>query len=966
MISVERFIELLKEHNLWICDQSINADTMISGKPVTDSRQIQSGDVFICIKGLQSDGHNYIKQARATGVAVIVQENDFTDNLPAIRVKDSRKAAALLSKLYFNNPSGKFKLIGVTGTNGKTTISMLIWQALTEMGYKTGWIGTLGYRIDSDIIETNNTTPDILELNGILNQMVKAECSYVVMEVSSHAMALDRVYGLEFDLAIFSNLSRDHLDYHIDMQDYFECKYLLFKNTIENGGRCIINIDDEYGRTILNRNEINHREKLITISEIKADITILNQTSSLIGSEVDLELINKSQLKLSTKLVGHYNILNLVMAVIAIKTLVPDTTNVLIERISTSLNPVRGRLERVPTDTDRAIFVDYAHTPDALKNVLSTLKKLPHRRLLVVFGAGGDRDKGKRSEMLREVLIYSDAAIITDDNPRYENPNQIIREIIGDNNLWKPWWIIRDRKKAIHSILLLSDKDDIVLIAGKGHETYQEIEGIKYPCDDVKIATEAYNTKLELDGVELFLPVHPIMLEALYGSSFTGGDTNALKDEYKYISTDSRTIQPESIYFAIKGEVFDGHKFIDSVIEDNSCCAVISDQSIKKPRTIGYADTQLGLGLLAKKYLQMFSLNKIALTGSTGKTTTKEYLANIFSTTGNVLKTLANENNILGLSKTIFRIRPEDKTAVFELGTNHFGEINSLADICNTDVGIITNIGPSHLEFLEDEDGVYKEKTDLFRREISTIIYPGDDKRFLEFEAQGKSVGYTPGCTYQIKNVVCQNQETRFSMNGIALRIPQQLPFYVENIAFAVATAIESGLSEQDIQSGLLKPLDLKLRMEIKQIKQWTFIFDCYNANPVSMKAAIEFWGSYNPDYPHIAILGDMLELGDKSIEYHKSIGSALSDFNYQFLYTVGDLSRYYHNEKIITSSPPITDKHFSIVDELLKEPIVQSLPENAIILVKASHGIHLEKIYDLFTQISSQKVSNNAFSSKE
>jgi len=962
MISVESFVELLKENNLWVGSQSIKPDTQISGKPVTDSRQIQVGDVFICIKGAESDGHNYIKQAQANGIKLIVQENAFTDDYPAVRVKNSRKAAALLAKLYFDNPSGKFVLIGVTGTNGKTTTSLLIWQALTELGFKTGWIGTLGYRIDAEIIETNNTTPDILELNGIFQQMVDASCQYVVMEVSSHAMALDRVYGTTFKLAIFTNLSRDHLDFHPDMNSYFECKYQLFKATLETGGTCIINHDDDYGKIILKRSANNYSRNLIAISEHAGDVTILKQASSLSGSEIEVKY-NEQTLNLQTQLIGRYNAVNLVMAVTAIKTLLPDISNSTFQTICTKLKPVRGRLEQIDNAQGRGIFVDYAHTPDALSNVLTALQQIPHKRLLVVFGAGGDRDSGKRKSMLNEVLKYSDVTIITDDNPRFEDPNKIIRDIVADTDLWKPWWIIRDRETAIHSILRLSQPGDIVLIAGKGHEAYQEIKGIRYPFDDAQIAKSFYEYGTEFPEGELYLPVNLLLLELLCGTSFV--EAEAINDlqtgGFKHISTDSRTIKQGSIYFALKGENFDGHDYVERVLEDPTCCSVVSKYTDNRNRQICCSDTENVLGLLAAKYLLMFSAYRIALTGSTGKTTTKEYMANVFSTIGKVLKTHANENNRIGLSKTIFRIAPADVTAIFELGTNHFGEIGKLADICNPDLGIITNIGPSHLEFFIDEKGIYNEKTTLFRRDIDKIMYHGDDARFAEFETKGCGVGFTQNCDYRVADLHIKDNETIFNLKGYCWQVPQIVPFYVSNIAFAVACALECGVSAEDIQTGLQKPLDLTMRMEIKQAGSKTIIMDCYNANPVSMQAAIEFWSAFQPDSPHIAILGDMLELGAGSAEYHKSIGCQLSKMDYQALFTVGELSQYYFDGRANSSST--THKHLSDVDELVKQPIIQELPTIAIVLVKASHGVHLEKLIELFDTDCDTSILKNGIS---
>ncbi len=965
MVSISFYIEILKENQLWIADQSIDKDSYISGKPVTDSRLVKPNDAFICIKGYQSDGHLFISQAREFGAALVIQQDEFTDSEPAIRVRNSRKAAALLAKLYFKNPTSKFTLIGVTGTNGKTTTSLLIWQALKNLGYKTGWIGTLGFQIESGVTPTNNTTPDILDINSIFSFMADERCSYVVMEVSSHALSLDRIYGLEFDFALFTNLSRDHLDFHKDMTDYFESKYKLFEYTMKQMGTCIINIDDEYGALIDKRIiSLNYNNK-VTVSELEGDFVVQNFNSDINKSSFNLKIKDKDEIIINTKLIGHFNVFNSAMAIATIKILFPDVTFSKLQAIAKEFTPVKGRMEQIVNDKQIGVFIDYAHTPDALKKVLQTLKRLPHNRIHTVFGAGGDRDKGKRYEMLKIVLESSDTAIITDDNPRTEDPNQIIKEIIDDYDCWEPWWIVRNRKQAIKSALRLAQPGDLVLIAGKGHETYQEKKGVKFYFDDGEVARQILQEDNNLLLSELILPVDPVLLEVLFKSCFRHSSDE--DNNYSYVSTDSRTIKSSSLFFAIKGESYDGIDYLDIVLTEKSNGAVIGNNNIERENTIYSPDTQDALGLLAKKYLLMFDIQKIAFTGSTGKTTTKEYLSNIFSKHCSILKTFANENNIIGLSKTIFKIKPTDQMAIFELGTNHFGEIKTLADICNPDLGMITNIGPSHLEFLIDEDGVYKEKTDLFRRDLKTIIFPGDDERFKEFFTTGISIGYSKKCSYIIENVKLTGKMIEIIINGKKWKIPQIVQFYANNIAFAIVCAIESGIPEKCIKAGLQKPIDMQMRMQILEKGDKTLIIDCYNANPVSMKAAIEFWASFYPQKVHIAILGDMLELGVNAIDYHKNIGSLLSHIQFKHLLTVGELAEHYYSiERRPESIFMPNHKHYSGVESLISDSGLSSLPDNSIVLVKASHGVHLERLLGLFDQATISNESLNDSKSGE
>ncbi|MFO7660806.1 MAG: UDP-N-acetylmuramoyl-L-alanyl-D-glutamate--2,6-diaminopimelate ligase [Candidatus Cloacimonadaceae bacterium] len=959
MLTVAGFIAILKCHHLWVADQAITEDSILASKPVTDSRLINEDDIFVCIRGFESDGHTFINQARAKQASLIIQEDEFKDSYACIRVSNSRKAAALLAKHYYDNPTSKFTLIGITGTNGKTTTSLLLWQALTKLGKKTGWIGTLGYKIDDEIIPTNNTTPDILELNGIFDQMVQAGCQYVVMEVSSHALALDRVYGLAFDLAMFTNLSRDHLDFHKNMQDYFESKYLLFEYVMQNNGLSLINIDDGQGRVIVERIQAAGKFRLKTISEQQGDYTISQSFCDTEGCSFSLTKQGSYAVELHSKLSGHFNMLNTAMTIAAVSELFPDIKTEELQKIASALKPVRGRLEQVRNHKNLGIYVDYAHTPDALKNVLETLQKLPHKRIITVFGAGGDRDKGKRPQMLKSVMQYSDAVIITDDNPRTENPNEIIRDIIGDNEIWQPWWIIRNRKTAINAALRIAQAGDIVLLAGKGHESYQEINGVRHPFDDVQTASELLKNTEKVTQGELALPIDLVLLELLYKSSFDGLENQ--EQSFRFVSTDSRSIKSGSLFFALKGENFDGMNYVDSVLTDQSNAAIVSADSSYKTRTVSVSDTQKALGILAKKYLQMFSVHKIALTGSTGKTTTKEFLANIFAEQGKTLKTLANENNIIGLCKTIFRLSPEDQTAIFELGTNHFGEIKTLTEICFPDMAMITNIGPSHLEFLGDEAGVYKEKTELFRTGAKTIIYPGDDKRFDEFKDIGKSVGFSSECVYHVHELIQKADYLTFMLNDYEWNVKQQVPYFVINIAFAIAAALESGLSAEQIQQGLGKQVALANRMETFRLGSYTIINDCYNANPVSMKSAIEFWHSCEPEKPHIAILGDMLELGTQAEKYHQEIGKLLAGMNYKALITIGTLSKLYHSKSDSPSAHrPEYTKHYSTIDVRQIQPILASTGGEAVLIIKASHGLHLEKVVDeVIHEISNQLQRN-------
>lgn len=966
-------------------------DIELSGDIRTDNRLIQKGDIFICIKGFSVDGHFFAKDAIQKGAALIIHETDITEAMNSdfaaldsdaslrhlsIQVTDTRKAAALAVRMRYDDPSAQFCLIGITGTNGKTTISTLIYQALSELGYKCGLIGTLGYYIDQEHYPTKNTTPDIVELNKIFLQMIGCGVTHVIMEVSSHALALERVYGLHFDYTIFSNLSRDHLDFHRSFEEYGAAKFRLFSDNPDSVA--LINTDDKWGKSFYDKlKETN--ATVYSISEAEADFEIYQANTGISGST--FELLNQGKnLKVSSSLIGAFNIYNLSTVMACLQLLGIESEK--LTEIAPKLKAPAGRFEAVPNYRGIGVFIDYAHTPEALENVLRTADAIAHSkthtaentsdkeaftkkpRVLCLIGAGGDRDRGKRPLMLKIAMTHSDAVIITDDNPRTEDPNQIIKDIIRDTNIWLPWWIIRDRREAINAILRLAQPQDIVLICGKGHENYQEIQGIRHHFDDFEVAREYLenddNYSYKPDDDDLILPVDPMLLELINDSQFSsdpeqtqpffspdaqsGSTSSAISYQNLHrLCLDSRQAKPNSIYVAIKGENFDGHDFVQGMLADQSCVA-IGEKALPEDSRYLMVDNSLNsLGAFCRKYLLMFSPYKVALTGSTGKTTTKEMIYQMLSHIAPTLKSVKNENNIIGLCKTILKIKPWHEYAVFELGTNHFGEIAAMSDICFPDCGMILNIGPSHLEFFGDEDGVFSEKSSLFERPLLQRVYPSDDDRFIKYKHQGVSVGFAPEADYRISQVVSENGRTDFLLNDVPYSIPYEVSYFTVNAAFTIALGSELGIHDTDIRKAMEQAPELSMRMQILQNADQKIIVDCYNANPVSLLNAIEHWAKTEMQRPHIAILGDMLELGESSMQYHQMMGAVLSEKEIEILITVGKDSIYYHPDETQAGY-----KHYATVEELAASGVINSFPENSYILLKGSHGIHLEKLLPL------------------
>ena len=446
-----------------------------------DSRQVKERYAFVCIKGALSDGHNYAQTALEQGAAVVIAERDLGLKNQIV-VENTHEEFARLSAKWFGNPSKKLKLIGVTGTNGKTSTTYMIKQILETLGHKVGLIGTIQNMIGDEVIPTSNTTPNAYDLNALFADMVEKGCDYAVMEVSSHALDQCRVHELDFEAAIFTNLTQDHLDYHITMENYLEAKKKLFRMC----KIAIINSDDKYAEKIIEGLDC----KVVTYS------TGNNSTYSAKGinyrpASVNYELLSANILQhIKVNTGGKFTVYNSLAALCCMIELGFDVKQS--AEALKLLHGVNGRAEVVPTNRNFTVIIDYAHTPDGLKNILTTFKECKKNRLTVVFGCGGDRDKTKRPIMGNIASRFADNVIVTSDNPRTENPTAIIEDILeGLEGLPTPYKVIENRIEAIKYAIKTARPDDIIVLAGKGHETYQILSTGKIHLDEREIVAEA-------------------------------------------------------------------------------------------------------------------------------------------------------------------------------------------------------------------------------------------------------------------------------------------------------------------------------------------------------------------------------------------------------------------------------------------------------------------------------------------
>ena len=480
-------MSILKDILYKVTIEAIHGSTSISiNKIEFDSRNIAKNDLFVAIKGTTSDGHQFIEKAISLGATAIVCEDlpeNLNPNISYIKVKNANEALSYLGNNFYDNPSQKLKLVGITGTNGKTTVASLLYQLFKKAGYKVGLLSTVKIMVDADEYKATHTTPDALTINYFLNEMVNYGCDYCFMEVSSHGIHQKRTQGLTFAGGVFTNLSHDHLDYHPTFAEYRDVKKSFF-DQLSKTAFAITNTDDKNGQVMLqNTNARKLTYALKTYADYKAQI-LENQLSGL------LLKINNNEVWV--RLIGTFNAYNLLAIYGTAIQLGLDELEVL--RLLSELESVSGRFQYIISDEKITAIIDYAHTPDALENVLKTINDIrtKNEQLITIVGCGGDRDKTKRPIMANIASTMSDKAIITSDNPRTENPETIIAEMEAgvEPQNFKKTISITDRKQAIKAACQLAQPNDIILIAGKGHETYQEIQGVRHDFDDMAIVKE--------------------------------------------------------------------------------------------------------------------------------------------------------------------------------------------------------------------------------------------------------------------------------------------------------------------------------------------------------------------------------------------------------------------------------------------------------------------------------------------
>ena len=1019
-------------------------DTVMISGVVVDSRKIEAGSLFVALTGSRVDGHAFLDQVMACGrsssipgasdtepsmacghsssirgasdtepsmacghpsstlgasdtgpsvacgcVAFIVEDGKvdperFADcSQCVIMVADSHLAYARIAANFYKNPAQGLTLVGITGTNGKTTVSYLLESILRQKGMAVGVIGTVNYRYrgaqGQDVeMPAPFTTPEPLLLQGLLRQMADAGVTHVVMEVSSHALVQRRLGDLCFDVVAFTNLSRDHLDYHRDMDDYFIAKSLLFKEHLKQHGAAIISrpgiVDsEETGRAAwLVSLAQDHRAQVLQCGRVgMSDIYPLNVHSGLDVTTLTLRLPS-GLLFFETPLVGEFNVANLQTAVGLGLALGLEAQS--ISSFMKSATGAPGRLQRVKPAVAElhfrpAVFVDYAHTPDALEKVLTTLARLSHRKLICVFGCGGDRDKGKRAIMGEISGRNCDVVLVTDDNPRSESPVEIVSQIVSGVSAsdlpardpsWlmmskaeeKGFFVLHDRAAAITAAIDAATNEDIVLVAGKGHERYQQGQDGKRFFDDTLEVKKGLTT-WRFEGLML----------ATHGELKTEPAGLTRRAALGAVVTDSRKVGVGDIFVALVGEQFDGHDFLEQVAAAGAGCLVVRRDTPREKLPavpcLLVDDTLQALGDLAAYRRQIVkSVNcppvidvsnsaepgiqamaeseslaswmdevrqkkvwplVVGITGSCGKTTVKEMVSAIFeqhwpstevdaqSPSNQVLKTRGNFNNLIGLPLSLLPIGPAHRAAVLEMGMNRPGEIARLARIADPDIACIVNIHAAHLEGLHSLEGVARAKEELFAASgKDTVLVVNLDDPLVQACAanyQQKKVYYGTALegvqpapevwATDIQKIGGGLQDFFLHVAGKTVLVSLHIPG-VHNVSNAVAAAAighAAGIDIVEIAAGLGAFRSADKRMQIVKGKGGLNILnDTYNANPASMRAGLATLGQQARGR-RLAILGDMLELGPTSAEVHREVGKYAAAQAVDYLALVGDFA---------------------------------------------------------------------------
>ncbi len=958
----------------------------ISAKGIqSDSRRLLPGEIFAALPGQRSDGRQHISDALSRGACAILWESESSGELaakmgktPNIPVRGLINLTGELGHEICGRPSEHIKVCGITGTNGKTSVSQWIAQAMSLADQPCGAIGTLGNGIyGKERQPGENTTPDALTLQSTLAKIRDDGAKFCAMEVSSIGLDQGRVNAVHFDTVVFTNLTRDHLEYHGGMLQYAAAKARLFE--LPGIRTAVLNLDDPLGVALAGHLAGKGVQRIgYTLDEnnphaVSVDECLSARHLSISGEGVKFTLATtREEFGITSRLLGRFNVSNL-LAVFGALTGMGLSPAIAARKLG-ELTPPAGRLQIVPRHADRhepLVVVDYAHTPDALEQALRTLREVATARggqLGCVFGCGGSRDPGKRPLMGRAAERHADRIIVTSDNPRNEDPRAIIDAIL--EGMQTAARTDTDRAAAIHTAVQGMQATDVLLIAGKGHEDYQEIAGKRTPFSDLEQAQAALarwrkNGMMSLDEAA-----------RACGGYLHQPDQASL--EFSAVSTDSRKLAAGELFIALRGENFDGHDFVLSATEQGVAAALVDEAWMAQqthaadglPRLplIVVADTRRALGQLAHAWRNRFRLPLIGITGSNGKTTVKEMCALILREQARaegddpataVLSTLGNLNNDIGLPLMLLRLRSTHRAAVIEMGMNHPGEIDTLTRIAVPTVALINNAQHAHLEGLGSLTAVARAKGEIFAglsSEGTAIINRDDSHGELWHQlALQAGIEHIIGFGIDGSGEVQGEYRPAHAPGGqlilhtpqgegiVDLKVPGQ--HNARNAVAAAAACLAAGVPLATVVAGLSAYAGVKGRLQQRAgISGSHIIDDSYNANPDSMRAALDVLATLPGK--KIFVMGDMGEVGEQSGQFHDEIGGYAKSTGVDHLLALGQ-----HTAAAVRNFGEGA-QHFASLAPLLNA-LRPLLDADTTVLIKGSRFMRMERVAEAIEDTS-------------
>ena len=915
-----------------------------------DSSKVKKNNIFFAIKGIKFDGNNFIPKAIKKGSKVIISEKkikEFKNGILFIHTKNIRKLLAEVSyKIYKNKPKN---LIAVTGTNGKSSIANFYYQILKLNKKRVASIGTLGVKSNILNLNLSNTTIDPIQLGQILTKLKNQRINDVIMEASSHGLKQNRLDGLKFNTGIFTNLSQDHLDYHKNLKNYLKAKLHLFENLIKKNGNVIT--DDKIPQfKKIKKISIKNNLKLHTLNSEKNNFKILSHSFEEESQIIKIKYKDSIEVvKLS--LIGKIQLKNLLMAIIAAKKSNIGLKKILL--IIPKIKSVEGRFEKIGNIKNRSkVILDYAHTPEALRTCLLNLKEqFPNKKINLLFGCGGDRDQNKRSKMGKIADNYADEIYLTDDNPRFENPNKIRKDIKKGIKKRK---IIEqsNRAKAISKAIKGLNTGDILLVAGKGHEKIQDIGKEKIFFSDKKIILEEIRNK----NLSLSKNLKLNIVKEVSGNKNLPSNLS-----FKQARINSGEVKKNDIFFAIKGKKNDGNQFVRQSLKKKASLAIVNriQNDLNKKRQIKIKNTLKFLTDTSKIFRKNINTKIIAITGSCGKTTLKELLGNSLKKISKVSISPKSYNNKYGVPLSLFNLSQNDDYGVLEVGMDKKGEIDQLSKIIKPDVSVITNINYAHAKNFKNIKAIALAKSEIIHNTKSNgfVILNADDN-FFNLHNKIALKKNLKVISFGIKNDKSNVKLIGIKKQGKNFKVEVQLNkskryFLLSNNFQNNIYNVLAAIAIMSIYINIFK-LNKNIFINFKtpqgrgdfskikvNKKKFNLIDESYNSNPLSLKTAILNYDKINSKKSKkYLLLGDMLELGNHSKKLHQSIAPIINKTKIDKVFVKGNKATFIFDNLLRHKKGRILYSKSQIIN-LIKN----DLNNNDYLMIKASNATGFNKI---------------------